>query len=226
MNWLKRNWYWLLLGAAALATVCMDVYAALRLLDGDISDYVYRGWLMARNHDVLLKDYYRTTELNLLGQHWAYALFFLFMEDWSLVHILGTVLMQSLYVLSFLYMGRQAGIRKPVRVACAALLLAPFSTAYARIVLYQCYYILYMTEAFLLAGLTLHTLRLWQQGRRKALIPGILLGVLWVLVGLNGVRHMMIVGAPLLLFAFIRLIQALNEHGWKKALLRTEAFRL
>lgn len=218
MKRLRRSWYWLLLGAAALATVCMDVYVAHRILDSNTSDFVHRGWLMVQNHDVLLRDYYRTTELSLLGQHWAYALFFLFIEDWTLVRILGTVLMQSLYVPSFLYMGRQAGIRKPVRVACAALLLAPFSTAYARLVLYHCYYILFMVESFLMAGLTLHTLRLWQQGR-KALLPGLLLGVAWVLAGLNGVRQMMIVGAPLLLFGLIRLIQALNEHGWKKALL-------
>lgn len=53
-----------------------------------------------------------------------------------------------------------------------------------------------------------------------------LLGLLWLLEGTNGVRHMMIVGAPMLAFGFIRLIKALNAWGWKKALLRTDAFRL
>lgn len=226
MKWLKRNWYWLLFGAVALLTVYMDVYAALNLLDGDTSDFVQRGWLMVQEKDFFLSNYYRTTELRLFDLPMVYALFFLFTEDWTLVRILGSVLMQVLYVLSFLYMGRQAGIRKPARVVSAALLLMPFSTAYARIVLYHSHYILYLSAAFLLVGLTLHTLRLWQERQRRALIPGILLGLLWLVEGTNGVRHMMIIGAPMLLFGFIHLIKALNRHGFQKPLLRTDAFRL
>lgn len=226
MKALKRNWYWLLLGAMALLTLYMDVFVARYLLDGDTSDYVQRGWLMVQEKDFFLRDYYRTTELCLFDRPMVYALFFLFTDNWTLVRILGSVLMQALYVLSFLYMGRQAGIRKPVRVFCAALLLMPFSTAYARIVLYHSYYILYMTGAFLIVGLSLHTLRLWQRGKWTALVTGLLLGLLWLVEGTNGVRHMMIIGAPMLVFGFIRLIKAMNQHGWQKALLRTDAFRL
>lgn len=226
MKWLKRNWYWLLFGAVALLTVYMDVFVARYLLDGDTSDYVQRGWRMVQEKDFFLSNYYRTTELRLFDLPMVYALFFLFTDNWTLVRILSSMLMQALYVLSFLYMGRQAGIQKPARVISATLLLLPFSTAYARIVLYHSFYILYLSAAFLLAGLTLHTLRLWQDRQRRALIPGILLGLLWLVEGTNGVRHMMIIGAPMLLFGFIRLIRAMNEYGWSKPLFRSDAFRL
>lgn len=226
MKWLKRNWYWLLFGAMALLTVYMDVYVALNLLDGDASELLCRGMVFAREGNPVSRNYWFTTELRLLGVDFVFFLLFQLTQNALLVRILGTVLMQALYVLSFLYMGRQAGARKSARVVSAALLLMPFSTAYARVVLYHLYYILYLTNAFLLVGLTLHTLRLWQEQKRKAAVPALLLGLLWVFVGLNGVRHMMIIGAPMLLFGFIRLIKALNQHGFQKSLLRTDAFRL
>ena len=60
-----------------------------------------------------------------------------------------------------------------------------------------------------------------------------MLTLLWIFVGLNGVRHMLIIGAPMLLFAFIALIQAMNDCGWaartpwrQQALWHTDAVRL
>ena len=145
---LKNNWHWLFFVLIAILTIYMDVYVAHNFLDGDTSDDLYHGWIIAQQKNPFTRDVYLSTELRLLDIASVYSLFFLFLQDWTLVRILGTIAMQTLYVLSFLYMCRQANIGFPAALAAAGLMLTPFSTSYARIVLYHLYYILYFTNAF------------------------------------------------------------------------------
>lgn len=213
MKALRKHGYWLLFAAVALATVYMDVYVAHNVLDGDASDFMCRAWTFARERNPFTKAYYATTELRPLDISFVFSLFFLLTDNWTVVRVLGTVVMQAAYTASFLFMTRQAGVKRSARVTAAALLLTPFSTCYARLVLYHLHYILYLGNTFLLVGLTLMVLQ--RTGRRRVL-PACLLGLLWLFVGLNGVRHLMIIGAPMLLFCAIALYRALNQTGWQR----------
>ena len=228
MRFIKKRWYWLLLVAMALLTLYMDVYVAKNVLDGDTSDYLYWARTIAQEKNPFTSDYYFSTELRLLDVSFIFSLFFFLTDSWLLVRILGTITMQAIYVASFLFMTRQAGIRRPARVAAAALMLSPFSAGYARIVLYQLHYILYISNALWIVGLTLLTLKRLDSPRR-AVLPACLLGVLWLFVGINGVRHMMIIGAPMLAYCLLRCYRALNrtDHSlqpfWQTEVLRLTA---
>lgn len=173
MKALRKHGYWLLFAAVALATVYMDVYVAHNVLDGDVSDFMCRAWTFARERNPFTKAYYATTELRPLDISFVFSLFFLLTDNWTVVRVLGTVVMQAAYTASFLFMTRQAGVKRSARVTAAALLLTPFSTCYARLVLYHLHYILYLGNAFLLVGLTLMVLQ--RTGRRRVL-PACLLG--------------------------------------------------
>lgn len=153
--------------------------------------------------------------------------------QWTLVHVLGTITVQTIYALSFLFMTRQAGLSRKTRVTVAALSLLPFSIPYARIVLYHLYYILYLANMFFIIGLTLWTLRCGKEGLKQALLPAVLLGLLWIFVGLNGIRHMLLIGIPLLVGCIVELLRAFRKVPWvygkpwrQQVLLHTEAFRL
>ena len=222
---LKKYGHWMFLGLMILITIYMDVYVARHILDSDTSEDVYHGWIIAQQNNPFTRDVYFSTELRLLDIASVFGLFFKFAEDWTLVRILGSVAMQAWYVLSFAYLCRQAGVSLRNTVFAAGLLLSPFSTPYARVVLYHLYYILYTANAFWLLGLTLRVFRVWQSEKRLAAVPAALLAALWAFVGMNGIRHMMILGIPLLMYVGVRCLQVLNEHHWEPGLgLRRQSF--
>lgn len=213
VKWLRRHWPAMLLLAAALVTLYMDVYFATHLLDGDTSDYLHRASVMAAQRNPFTRDYYGTTEPRLLDIAFVFSLFMPFVADWTMVRILGTALVHGLYVASFLFMTRRAGVGRQARLTASALLLMPYSTPYARLALYHAHYTLYLANAFWMIGLTLWVVDALESSPKKAIFPGCALLLLWGFAGLNGIRHMLILGLPLLVFAACALYQALNRHG-------------
>lgn len=230
---LRKQSHWLLLGLVILLTLYMDVYVARNVLDGDASDLLYCGNIFAQEKDLFSTNYYYSTEVRLLGLSSVFSFFFLLTGQWTLVRVLGTITVQTIYALSFLFMTRQAGLSRKTRVTVAALSLLPFSIPYARIVLYHLYYTLYLANMFFIIGLTLWTLRRGKEGLKQALLPAVLLGLLWIFVGLNGIRHMLLIGIPLLVGCIVELLRAFRKAPWvygkpwrQQVLLHTEAFRL
>ena len=230
---IKKQWHWIFFAAVVLLTVGMDVFIAQNILDGDASDFLCRGWVIAQQHNPFTNAIYATTELRLLDSNAVFALFFSFISDWTLVRICGTLLIQGLYMLSFFYMCWRAHIGSArSRVFSASLLLLPFSVPYARIVVYHLHYILYLTNAFWMIGLSLRLTE--AKTVRKAILPACFLACLWVFVGLNGIRHMMILGSPMLLFAAIQVLRTLTHYRWENGrllggsgpFLRTDSARL
>lgn len=230
---LRKQSHWFLLGLVILLTLYMDVYVARNVLDGDVSDFLYCGNIFAREKDLFSTNYYYSTEVRPLDLSSVFSFFFLLTGQWTLVHVLGTITVQTIYALSFLFMTRQAGLSRKTRVTVAALSLLPFSIPYARIVLYHLYYTLYLANMFFIIGLTLWTLRCGKGGLKQALLPAVLLGLLWIFVGLNGIRHMLLIGIPLLVGCIVELLRAFRKAPWvygkpwrQQALLHTEVFRL
>lgn len=228
-----RQWHWIFFAAVILLTIGMDVFIAHNILDGDASEYLYRGLIIAQERNPFTNAMYGTTEVRLLDVNAVFGLFFLFSDDWSLVRICGTLLVQALYVLSFFFLCHRAHIGSlRVRATAAALLLLPFSVPYARIVVYHLYYALYLTNAFWMVGFTLWLMEV--RSARKAVLPACLLAALWLYVGLNGIRHMMILGAPMLAFAAVQVLLTLRRYRWENGRLlgeepsffRSDAMRL
>jgi len=215
MRMLKKHGHWLFFGLMALITVYMDSFIAQHVLDGDASDYMNRGWIMAQQRNPFTRDLYLTTEVRLLDFPVVFAAFFLLTDNWTLVRILGTITVQAYYVLSFWYLCKQADVDRKIAVIGAGMLLMPFSTPYARLVLYHLYYILYMANAFWIMGFTLRVLYTPREQKRRALLPAALLAGMWVYVGLNGIRHMMIIGIPMLAVAIVQCLCTLREYQWQ-----------
>ncbi len=211
---LRAHWYYYFFGLTVLCTLYMNAYIGRTLLDGDASGLLYQAYTMAQNHKLV--EFFGTNELYFLGVPSYFVPFFKVFSNWTLVRFCGTTLMQALYVLSFLYLTLQAKVSKPARWIAASLLLMPFSTAYARDVLYHLYYIVYMTYSFLLIGLLLRLLNTKAGEKRKAILPFCAMGMLWIIVGLNGVRHLMILVAPLLVLAFILLLMLLTRYTFRQ----------
>ena len=88
---LLKNLHWLFLGAAALLTLYMNIYVAASLLDGDASQMMQRGWLIAREKNLFTRDVYLTTDASFMDASVVAAFFFLFISDWTLVRVMTMV---------------------------------------------------------------------------------------------------------------------------------------
>lgn len=211
VSFLKKYGSWLFLGMIVLLTLYMDVYMARHILDSDTSDFLYHAKTIAEDRNPFTRDRFFTTELSLLDVSAFFSIFFFFTNDWTLVRILGTILMQLYYVLSFVFLCRQAKIGKSYTVFFSGILLLPFSTPYARLILYHLYYILYFANAMLILAFTVSILH----SQRGRLFSWTALILLWLFVGANGIRHMLLVGLPLLAYTGIHCLQTLSRYQWQ-----------
>lgn len=211
VSFVKKYGSWLFLGTVVLLTLYMDVYMAKNILDSDTSDFLYHAKTIAESRNPFTRDRFFTTELSLLDVSAFFSVFFFFTNDWTVVRILGTVMMQLYYVLSFVFLCRQVKISKSYTVFFSGILLLPFSTPYARLILYHVYYILYFANAMLILAFTLRVLPL----QRRRLFSWTALILLWLFVGANGIRHMLLVGFPLLVYTGIHCLRTLSRYQWE-----------
>jgi len=70
-------------------------------------------------------------------------------------------------------------------------------------------------NAFWIMGFTLRVLYTPREQKRRAILPAALLAGMWVYVGLNGIRHMMIIGIPMLAVAIVQCLCTLREYQWQ-----------
>jgi len=166
---------------------------------------------MARDKNLFTRSLYLTTEVSFLDTSTVAALFFCLISDWSLVRILTMLTLQSGYLLSFVFLCRQSGVRLPQTVYVAGMLLFPISIPYARIALYHMYYLPNITVMFWLMGLTVRLLR---ADKQKHACTWFLLVTTWMLAGLEGIRYMLILGMPMLVWLFFALLHTLKDYEW------------
>lgn len=197
-------------------------------LDSDASSEMVlaRHWLDTGK--ILSTDWIYGSELRILHVQLIYAPLLLIFDDWQTVRFLGAVIMQILYLASFGFLLRQAGVGKQRFYLGGTVLLLPVSVAYGRIVLYHNHYLPNITISFFLVGLVLSFVR---EQNRKSLWPWLRGGTMLALSFLSSVssiRQLMITHAPLLLALLVHwLLEDSREPEAKlTALLRPQRLRI
>ncbi len=211
-RFLKKNWHWLFFACVVVLTLYMDVFVARTLLDGDISEHMLHGRIISENNNPFTGELYFTTEVRALDVPSAMAVFFYFTQNWTVVRLLTIISLQTYLILAFWFLCKQSGISRRAVVISSAWILLPFSSPYARLVLYHLHYILYVGKSFWMIGLTL--LILGRRGR-KNVVPACVLGAMWIVAGLNGIRYMLILGVPMLAYAVFRLLKKLTQYRFE-----------
>lgn len=168
-------------------------------LDSDASSEMVLAQHWLDIGKILSTDWIYGSELRVLHVQLIYAPLLLIFDDWQTVRFLGAVIMQVLYLASFGFLLRQAGVDKQRFYLGGSLLLLPVSVAYGRIVLYHNHYLPNITISFFLVGLVLSFAR---EQNWKTLWPwlrGSILLALSFLSSVSSIRQLMITHAPLLL---------------------------
>lgn len=197
-------------------------------LDSDASSEMVLAWHWLDTGKILSTDWIYGSELRILHVQLIYAPLLLIFDDWQTVRFLGAVIMQVIYLSSFGFLLRQAGVDKQRFYLGGTVLLLPVSVAYGRIVLYHNHYLPNITISFFLVGLVLSFVR---EQNWKSLWPWLRGGILLALSFLSSVssiRQLMITHAPLLLALLVHwLLEDSREPEAKlSALLRPQRLRI
>ena len=214
-----------------LLTVYMDVYVANNLLDGDASQLIAKGWLIKEQGNLFTDDLYLTTEVRFFDTSAIAAFFFLFFNDWTIVRILTTITLQAWYVLGFLFLCRQSGVKLPQAITSAGMLMLPISIPYARCVLYHLYYLQYCADVYWIMGLTVYSLIVPKGNKCRS--TQALICLWWFYAGTIGIRYMLIIGVPMLAYTVYVCLRKLDRYQWRNGeihgeepFMRTDEFGL
>lgn len=211
---------------SALVSAAVTWYVTGTYLDSDSASELVLAKHLADTRQLLSQDWIYGTELRVFQMQWVFAPLMCFLNNWHLVRFLGTMILQTAYILSFAYMARQAGFRWQTIWYGAALLLLPVSVTYGRIVLYHTYYITYITMSLLIFGLVLNLNRTFRPRKlRSWLLVGVLMAVSF-LSGTNSIRQMMITHAPMLFSIVLLSLRQDTPESRSAAILSRPALRL
>ncbi len=178
-------------------------YVTGHYLDSDTSSTLVFSKHLADIGKLFSQDWMYSTSIEVLDSHLIYMPLFSLLDDWRYIRLIGTLILQLLYVLSYAYMLRQAGVSKRVFYLSATLLLLPVSVAYGRIVLYHTFYIPMLALDFLMLGLVFRCAKVFHWKKIRSYLPVIVLGIMSFLGGCGGIRQLMIAHAPMVLAAFL-----------------------
>ena len=160
---MKRQAYkrWASLAAVFFLLLCFAAAAYLSwrtseyVYDADASSELILAELLNEEGGILSENWYYSTELRVLNTQLVYAPLFSVFSSWRMVRFVGSVILQAILVLSFLFAARQTGIQLPVRLFFAGLLLLPVSVTHAQTLLMHSYYVPHVSIGFVLLGLLL-----------------------------------------------------------------------
>ena len=185
----------------------------IQRLDGDDSGELILAEVLSREGGILSKNWYYSTELRVLQNQIVMSLLFRLLSDWRIVRTLGTGILTSILVLSYLFLCSRIPEGDKLR-RWAPVVLLPFSYIYFDMVLYGLHYIPNISIVFFSLGLLLT-----KEGTRAG-IDMVLLILLSFTAGLAGIRLPAVCYAPMFVAAlFVYLV----DHNKRKILMRSIA---
>lgn len=208
----------LLFVLSVVVSLVTTYYVTGNVLDSDASSEMILAHQLAQTGKIMTMDWLYSTEIRVLNSQLVFALFFHFFEDWHMVRFCSAVLLQGVMVATYWFMLNRAGIRKQTIWLCEAMLLLPVSVTYGRIVLYHSHYIMHILLAFLLIGMFFAFADGIRWKKVGTYVNMLLIMGLSFIGGLAGVRHLMVIHAPLLLsIVLLCFVEDFKEEDCKKA---------
>lgn len=179
----------------------------------DGSELVFSRMLAAEG-GILSKNWYYSTELEILNMPLVYSFLFRFTSDFKLVRILGQVILSGILLASYYFCLYSIDKHLAAVRFCktAFLLLVPISDAWVFLSM-KTYYVPHVAVSFVALGLACQIQKENISIKKKAIV--LAAGMLLAFVGcLEGMRHIQMAHLPLLLSSLWVLWNCLERHGW------------
>jgi len=193
-------------------------------LDSDISSEFVLAQLLNEEGRVFLTDsWFYSTELRVVSPVPVYQLALSLFSDWHVARTVSIAVLLAGVMISMVYMLR--GVGAPMRsvLLCAGAIILPITPYNSFTLVYGGFYTVCVMLTFVEIGLVM---RLGKNWRIRSIFQALLLIVLSVYGGLNGVRMMMICNVPLLLACLITFYLDARSCKSAKELPALVSFRL
>lgn len=197
IKWLPVIWF------VAISLLYIYLYATRinYLLDADMSSEMVLSDLLTREHGIMSKNWFYSTELRFLNNQLIFEFFLLFGHNYHISRVLSGITLMAILVLSYCYMLKNMGLKKYF-FATAPVLMLPFSLIYSDIILLGLYYIPHISISFFSLGLIFAVENAKDSKSKKTNM--IILGILSLLAGIGGPRQIIIFYLPVFLTGLLR----------------------
>lgn len=111
------------------------------VFDSDASGELMLAKHLSDNNRIISDEWYYSTEIRVINTQIIYSLIFKLTDDLGMVRFVSSIIFRLLILASYFYFMIQTGIGIKNIIYSACLLLIPFSTTYARIILLHGYYV-------------------------------------------------------------------------------------
>jgi len=202
---LERILPYLVLLGAYLISVGIFAYAGCENLNSDMSSEMVLANLLNEEGGFMSKNWYYSTEMRVFSMVPVYQLGLLLFGSWKAARIFSVTLLLAALAVSYLYMMRSLGYGRSMAY-CAAGLILPTSLYSMFLMVYGLCYTVYVIAVFFLIALVVRM----TQGRINRILGTVLILLIAFLNGLNGVRMLMLLAAPLGLAAALMLFMRLT----------------
>jgi len=216
----------LILVCAACLAISVGAYAVYgqHNLDSDISSEFVLAQLLNEEGRVFLTDsWFHSTELRVVSPVPVYQLALSLFSDWHMARTVSIAVLLVGVMLSMIYMLRGVGAPMCSAMLCAAAVILPITEYNSFTLVYGGFYTVCVMLTFVEIGLVA---RLGNSRGIRCLLQVLLLTVLSVYGGLNGVRMMMICNVPLLLACLITFFLEARSCDSTKMALSKVSFRM
>lgn len=206
----------------ACLAISVGVYALYgqHNLDSDISsEFVLAQLLNEEGRFFLTDSWYYSTELRVVSPVPVYQIMLRLFDTWHGARTASIAVLLCGVALSLVYMARGFGVSFTAAMLCASALILPITEYQSFTLVYGGFYTVCVMLTFVQIGLVLRM-------NKKRLLEPLLLVLLGVYGGLNGVRMLMICLAPLLAAAAINLYLEARKCESLRGLFALPAFPL
>lgn len=208
----KKKWvlYFILVMEILLLTFFTHQYG-VNHIDSDDSGEMALAEFLYRDGSLISDGWYYTTELRVLNTQIVMAPLFGVFDSWNMVRTVGTFLLLSIFIGSYLFMCSQLKVGG-VAVWMAPVLLWPFSLTYYDFVLFGLYYIPHLSVVFASLGICVS---IAEHRHGAHLLKLALLALLSCLAGMGGLRILVVCYLPFLAAACMEFI-GFGESRWSR----------
>lgn len=201
----KRLPYFVLAAAYAISVGLFALYGEHNL-DSDMSSEMVLANLLNKEGKILSTNWFYSTEIRFVSPVIIYQLGLKLFDSWHMARTFAVAVTLLGLIASVLYMARGAGMKKAA-IYCAAAMILPLSRDYWLLFLYGGCYTVHFSMVCLVIGVILRL-----DGAKRRIIRLSILCGLSILLGMGGVRQIMILGAPLIASAALLCIDEARRH--------------
>ena len=196
---------WALLCFSILFSVILYARYGQNTLDADQSSEFVLADQLNREHALISRNWYYSTELRTVSPVIIYQLALSLFSSWHAARTFSVFILSVLCAAAFLYAAKKAGYGTEA-VYCSACFILPFSKTQSFLFAWGCFYSMYFILGCILFGLIVS----FQEAHHR-ILHLVTLTVLSIWAGTAGIRMFMIISIPMVLSCFFEWVHSFRN---------------